>query len=357
MAASNEARLAALAVTDSMDTALESSCMLLFEMRPGLPEGPAAARDACRRDLADYLRFLVQALATGRPHLFAQQVIWGDQTLSAVGVDSACLTDGLACIRGWALATMDDASATVVAQYLDAGIEALALSPSREPESCIDPLAPNADLAVRYLSAALSGDRVGATRAVIDAADEGLSVRDIYLQVFQPTLQEVGRLWQLNRISVADEHYITAVTQTVMGQLYPRFLGAVGLGKTMICASVGGELHEVGVRMVADFFEMDGWETYYLGANVPDPALLQAIERYDPDLIGLSATIGYHVGRIAELVELVRGHPRAGRVKIIVGGSPFNHEPDLWKDVGADGWANDANEAIRVGRQLVYLPT
>ena len=87
--------------------------------------------------------------------------------------------------------------------------------------------------------------------------EQGTPARDIYLQVFQPAQREVGRLGQTNRISVALEHYVTAATQPIMSQLYPRIFSPEKTGRRLIATCVGGELHEIGVRMVADFFEMD----------------------------------------------------------------------------------------------------
>ena len=65
-------------------------------------------------------------------------------------------------------------------------------------------------------------------------------------------LREVGRLWQMNRLSVAQEHYVTAATQLIMSQLYPLVFRTARRDRRIVAACVGGELHELGVRMVAD---------------------------------------------------------------------------------------------------------
>ena len=103
----------------------------------------------------------------------------------------------------------------------------------------------------------------------MDAIQHGTSVHDIYLHVFQRSQYEVGRLWQTNQISVGQEHLCTAATQLIMSQLYPLIFGTERKNRRIVAACVGGDLHEIGIRMVADFFEMDGWDTFYLGADVP----------------------------------------------------------------------------------------
>lgn len=73
----------------------------------------------------------------------------------------------------------------------------------------------------------------------------GTPVKEIHLHVFQPAQYEVGRLWQMNRITVAQEHYCTAATQLIMSQLYPHIFASVKNGCTLGATCVGGDLHEV----------------------------------------------------------------------------------------------------------------
>jgi methylmalonyl-CoA mutase cobalamin-binding domain/chain len=174
----------------------------------------------------------------------------------------------------------------------------------------------------------------------------------VYLNVFQPVQYEIGRLWQLNQISVAQEHYATAVTQLVMSQLYPRIFSTERSGRTLVATCVGDELHEIGVRMVADFFEMAGWDTFYLGANTPAPSVVRSVIERQADVLAVSATITLHVSAVAELIASVRDS-EASDVRVLVGGYPFNQVPDLWRQVGGDGYAADAEAAIDVAEALV----
>lgn len=209
-------------------------------------------------------------------------------------------------------------------------------------------------LARRYLDALLGGRRQEASQLVLRAVQEGASVRAIYLEVFQPALYEVGRLWQQNEISVAEEHFFTAATQLAMSQLYPYIFTPERKDLAMVAACVGDELHEVGVRMVADFFEMEGWDSYYLGANVPAGAILDALRERRPQVLAVSATMSYHVGNVRRLIAQVRELPDVAATKILVGGWCFRAVPTLWKEVGADGFASDAGGAVDAA--LALLP-
>lgn len=213
--------------------------------------------------------------------------------------------------------------------------------------------APLATLARHYLDALLHGERHTASRLILDAVDDGTDVKDIYLHVFQPTQHEIGRLWQTNQVSVAQEHYCTAATQLIMSQLYPYIFSTEKTGRRLVATCVGGELHELGVRMVADFFEMAGWDTYYIGANAPADSILQAVYERQADVLGISATMHYHAGAVDDLIDRVRTSDAGHAVKILVGGYTFSVTPDLWRKVGADGCGHDASEAIAVAKQLL----
>lgn len=208
-------------------------------------------------------------------------------------------------------------------------------------------------LASEYLDLLLAWDRRGALGRVLDAVDKGRSVKEIYLEVLQPVQYELGRLWQANRINVAQEHFCTAATQLVMSQLYPRLFLGPRSGKTLVATSVSGELHEVGIRMVADFFEMEGWDSWYLGSSMPARDILSSLEAHGADVLAVSVTMAYHLDEAIRLIDLVRDSEWGRQGRILVGGRQFALVPDLWLQLGADGFAQDAEAAIKVAEAFV----
>jgi len=216
----------------------------------------------------------------------------------------------------------------------------------------LTPAAPLANLAMGYLEAMLARERNRATDLVMAALDGGAPIRDIYLQVLQPVQYEIGWLWQSGKITVGHEHYCTNATQLVMSLLYPRlFTGEVG-AKRILATCVEGELHELGLRMLSDFFEMDGWNTDYLGANTPQDAVVSALEEKQADVLAIGATMHYHLEEVEKLIDAIRRSDQAKAVKILVGGYTFSAVDNLWKQVGADGTARDADQAITLANQL-----
>jgi len=210
------------------------------------------------------------------------------------------------------------------------------------------------ELASEYLKTLLQGDRKAACALILKATNHGVDVRDIYLGVFQPVQYEVGRLWQINAISVAVEHFCTAVTQMAMSQLFPRVITARKNGRSMLGCCVGEELHELGMRIVCDFFEMDGWTTYYMGANCPADAVLSAVEDRRADLLCLSATMNHNLPLMQDLIRRVAAS--FPRMRILVGGVPFVVNQNLASRIGAHGWAKNAMEGLQLANSLCKAP-
>ena len=91
--------------------------------------------------------------------------------------------------------------------------------------------------------------------------------------------------------------------------------------RTILCACPGTELHEMGSRMVADLFENNGWDSIYLGATVPEDALLDSILQNTPDLVALSVTMPQHLITCKEITASIR--QEFPDLKIAVGGKAF----------------------------------
>ena len=199
-----------------------------------------------------------------------------------------------------------------------------------------------------YVQAALEADRGTALNVVLHALRDGASAVDLYVDVLQAALYEVGRLWEANRITVAHEHAATAITQLVAAHLYERLerqtLRARG---RLLITGLEGELHSIGALMVADVLESGGWTVYFLGTDLPHDSVLDAVRRFEPDWVGISATMLSNIQAARRLIDDVR-RERAGATRVIVGGAAFRHTPDLWRELGADAHAQDVRDAVRV---------
>ncbi len=208
------------------------------------------------------------------------------------------------------------------------------------------------NLKTSYLDAMREGSGRMADKVVENALDQSIAANDIYLDIFQETAYEIGRLWQRNEFSVAQEHLATAIIERQMADLRPHFKPLRNRKKRLVIGSVEKEFHRVGTRMVSDFFEQDGWDVYYLGAAVPTDTFISIARDFNADLIGLSAQMVYHVPAIMEFVKEI---DRQGLddIPIMAGGYPFVQNPELYLKLGVHFSGGDARKAVNLANQIV----
>lgn len=203
-----------------------------------------------------------------------------------------------------------------------------------------------------YVEAMKKGSGRMADQVVENAMDYKISANDVYLDIFQDTAYEIGRMWQRNEFSVAQEHLATAIIERQMGDLRTYFKPVRNQAKRLIIGSVNKELHRVGVRMVVDFFEQDGWDVYYLGATVPTDTFISMARDFNADLIGVAAQMVYHLPTIAEFVKETERQGLDG-IPIMAGGYPFVQNPDLYKNLGVHFSGSNAREALENANKIV----
>lgn len=201
----------------------------------------------------------------------------------------------------------------------------------------------------QYLDSLFKKNNRRAFYLVQNFVERGIPLSDVYVEILAESMRRIGELWHTAQITVDTEHYCTSVTQMAMAELYPVLFETKRKNKTLLCACPGTELHEMGARMVADIFENDGWDSVYLGAAVPEDAMMDAVEENKPDLIALSVTMPQHLIACQEMVEHLRKeYPEA---KIAVGGKAFSSTHELWKQWPVDFYAVDARDLLHYADQ------
>lgn len=177
----------------------------------------------------------------------------------------------------------------------------------------------------QYLDSLFKKDMRKSMELIQKFTAEKIPVNDIYVEILAESMRRIGELWHT-------------------AQMYPLLFAKERKDHTIICACPGMELHEMGSRMVADLFENDGWDSIFLGAAVPEDALLKSIEENQPDLVALSVSMPQHLITCQEFAESIR--ERFPDVKIAVGGKAFKSTHEIWKQWPVDVYTNDARELL-----------
>ncbi len=172
-----------------------------------------------------------------------------------------------------------------------------------------------------YLNCLINGDKGECVAIVDELINNGVTVEKIYTELFQQALYQVGEYWEMNKISVATEHMATAITENLMIRMQPHFFSSERTGKKAVISCVASEYHQVGAKMVADIFEMNGWDGYFIGANTPIAELTRFLGKHNPDLVGISLSVYFNLPVLKTTIAQIRQH--FPKMPIVVGGQAF----------------------------------
>ena len=197
-----------------------------------------------------------------------------------------------------------------------------------------------------FLAAILRGQRKSALTIVNEALRAGHSHVDIYVNVFTDALHRIGKLWEMNKITVAQEHMATSITQYAIAAIYPRLVPEVIDRGRMVVTGVSGELHQIGANLVADTMEAKGWNVQFLGSNVPHSSVIAAVEESSANVLCISTTIVANLPSVVELVEAARSKLRDRAPRIVLGGAAYLLAPQFGQELGAEEAVTDLRQAL-----------
>ena len=311
------------------------------------PEG----RRRTEEDIQYHFQTLAEAILAEESNMFLRYIAWVKSVLVNRKVRADYLVDCLLIMREIITETLQEPAAEIANGYISLALDTFD-SFAERPPTCIDSSSSLSNLANAYLEALLSSDREQAREVIRSAERNGLSFKDVCEYVLQPVQREVGRLWQVNQITVAQEHYCTSTTERLMSEFEPETVrDRKDPQAFFVGACVAGEQHSTGIRMVSENLESSGWRVYFTGANTPAASLVDLVRHGNVGVIGLSCATPLTLPALRQLIPQIRecGKP----TRIMVGGRIFCEFPSLWKKVGADAFAEDISSAIRVAEKLI----
>lgn len=196
----------------------------------------------------------------------------------------------------------------------------------------------------------------GEARRVRALAEEGLRLGLAPLTLLNegllPALQEVGRRFERREFFVPEMLVAAKAMQEALTVLRPLLseTGAKPVG-TLVMATVRGDLHDIGKNLCNIMLEGAGFRVIDLGTNVSTDAVVAAAREHAPALVGLSAFLTTTMPMFKVTVDALTRAGLRDRVRVLVGGAPVTAE--FAAQVGADGYAPDANSTVRLARRLV----
>jgi corrinoid protein of di/trimethylamine methyltransferase len=193
------------------------------------------------------------------------------------------------------------------------------------------------------------GLSVETTKAAIeDGADPQMIIRDYMI----PAMDKVGAMFE-NCEAFVPELLLAARAMKGSLQLIQPLLSAAkseSKGKVLI-GTVQGDLHDIGKNIVGFMLEGAGFEVINLGNDVSPAKFIEAIKKHEPQLIAMSALLTTTMTSMESIIKAISEAGLRDKVKIMIGGAPVTS--DYSTKIGADGYSDNANGAVKLARILV----
>ena len=198
----------------------------------------------------------------------------------------------------------------------------------------------------------LAGNMEEIKRLTEEALGTGATPQDVLEQGLRPAMETLGERFSRGEAFLPELLVAAETMKASMEVLQPAIVrDGVAPKATMLLGTVEGDIHDIGKNLVKMMFEGAGYKVIDLDINVKADKFLEAYHKEKPDLVGLSALLTNTIGTMEKVIQTIREYdPKA---KFIIGGAPVNQE--FCDRVGADGYAPDAGEAVRVGNRIIGI--
>ena len=177
------------------------------------------------------------------------------------------------------------------------------------------------------------------------------------LKIIGTTMQYIGELFEQEEIFLPDLIGSADIVKKVVDEILDPAIKEKGgeretLGKVVL-GTVEGDVHSIGKDLVASFLFSNGFEIFNLGEEVPPNAFIEKAEEVEAKVIGLSSLLTMSMNSQKDVIDELNKRGLRDKYKVVIGGSPTS--VDWAEEIGADGWADDAIEAVSLIKNLLNI--
>ncbi len=183
----------------------------------------------------------------------------------------------------------------------------------------------------------------GADELAKKALESGVPPGEILARGLIAGMQKVGEKFREGEIYLPDVLMSAKALTSAMKHLRPYFQsGEVKHKGKIVMGTVAGDLHDIGKKIAAMFFEGGGWEVIDLGVDVSADKFIQAVKKHRPLAVGLSALLTTTMVSMESITREIKA--KIPEVKVIIGGAPVTQ--DFAEKIGADAYSPDPQGAL-----------
>jgi corrinoid protein of di/trimethylamine methyltransferase len=200
--------------------------------------------------------------------------------------------------------------------------------------------------------AILNGDAKKAHAATEAALAAGTAPMDLIQNSMVPAMDEVGRLFEAEEYFVPELLLAGRAMKSTMELIKP-LLSASGqkMKLRVVIGTVKGDLHDIGKNIVASMLEGGGFEVIDLGTDVSPESFVAAVKDRDPQVVCMSALLTVTMPAMKLTIDALTTAGVRTQVKVLVGGAPVTQQ--YAREIGADGYSENANGAVGLVRKLL----
>lgn len=200
--------------------------------------------------------------------------------------------------------------------------------------------------------AVLNGDAKTAVAVTKEALEAGADPMVLVTQYMVPAMDEVGRRFECEEYFVPELLLAARAMKGSLELIRPLLAerGAEPIGRVVI-GTVKGDLHDIGKNLVSSMLEGAGFEVTDLGADVPPERFVAAAKEKNADIVALSALLTVTMPMMRTTIAAIEAAGIRNNVKVMVGGAPVTEQ--YAKEIGADGYSDNAGGAVQLARSLV----
>lgn len=188
-----------------------------------------------------------------------------------------------------------------------------------------------------------------ATQQLLDAGEDAMKVIN---EGLIPGINEVGDRFKEGEMFVPEMMMSAQAMKAGVELAKEKLEGAeIPTAGKVIMGTVAGDLHDIGKNLVAMMLESSGFNVVDLGVDVEADKFIAAVKEHNAQVIGMSALLTTTMPAMKEVIDELEEGGLRDSVKVMIGGAPVTQ--DYADEIGADGYAADAGNAIDLCKQLV----
>lgn len=194
----------------------------------------------------------------------------------------------------------------------------------------------------RFATALMHGNRAFAYAEITRLREEKhYSFKEIASSVIQPAMYRIGDLWERGQVSITQEHLASSLSHDILRTITSQAPKMAQNGNRAVLACVADNSHYLGLQMIDNHLQIQGFQTDFLGPNSSTDAILHQIDRHQPGLVALSASLSTHLPNLKRTISAIRCEFATNRPYLAVGGLVLNaigiSARDLHADITASG--------------------